>query len=561
MHDAERRRLAYQVQQRKDRGQSERQISSALGIHRQTVKKLLQEIAERRERGESALEREVGPPPVRRSSKLDPYVELIDAELKKFENITAERLHEKLQDAGFKGGYTIVREYLNKLRGSDTEQRAFDVVETPVGEQGLFDWSPYDLPGCGQRVQVWGYSLGYSRGRAFEAWEHSTQPIILSCLKNSFESHGGVPHQLVTDTMPGVVDGWECNKPILNVRFVDFAAHYGFSMDIAPRRCPRYKGKKERCFRYINENLLNGREFRSLEDFKEVLAWWINARAMQQEHPRTKLPIAQMLEEEQPFLKPLPAHPYDTREVLIRIVDPYGHVPFKTNSYPVPGKYVGQMVYLCADRERLEILDRRAHRLAEHERLPDGAGIRPVDPDPYRRRYDLTLLLERLGEWGEIAQAFGKRLQQKKRYSGPELSYIIDLQLRWSADDIVQALSHAMNYDAYDARSIERILQARFTPRTLQTQIAESARTRIRELMRHNPVRQRPLTDYRTLRTGDTPSLTNGETPRASHQDRADQASNQAADSGSKPESASAPEPESEPVSGPGRNTDPEASS
>jgi len=540
MHDEYRRKLAYEVQRRKDRGESERHISEAMGIHRKTVRRLLQELDDRRETGESALAREVGPPPVPRRSKLDPFVERIDALLRKFENITAERLLEELRNEGFTGGYTIVREYLKKLRGRKTEQRAFEVVETPVGEQALFDWSPYVLPGCGQKVQVWGYSLSYSRARAFEAWEHSTQTNILSCLRRSFESLGGVPRQCVTDTMPGVVDGWECNKPILNVRFVDFAAHYNLTMDIAPRRCPRYKGKKERCFRYINENLLNGRTFSGIEEFRDVLTWWIRTHAMQQAHPRTKLPLAQMLEEERPFLQPLPAHPYDTREVLIRVVDPYGMVSFQTNFYPVPDKHVGEMVYVCADHERLEILGRGVHRLAEHQRLPDGAGIRPVEPDPHRRRYDLTLLLERLAEWGELAQAFGKRLQQQqKRYTGAELSYIIGLQLRWSADDIVQALAHAMSYGAYEARSIERILEARFQPRTLQSQIANSARNRVRELMRHHPVQQRPLTDYTALRAGDTPSLTTGESPRASHQDCADPAPGQI--HGSDPASNSVP--------------------
>lgn len=544
MHDEYRRKLAYEAQRRKDRGESERHISQAMGIHRQTVRRLLQELAERREKGESALEREVGPPPAPRRSKLDPFVEQINSWLEEFENLTAERLHEKLRDKGFTGGYTIVREYLKKLRGGQSEQRGFDVVETPAGEQGLFDWSPYVLPGCGQKVQVWGYSLGYSRARHFEAWEHSNQTNILSCLRRSFEIHGGVPRQGVTDTMPGVVDGWECNKPILNVRFVDFAAHYRLTMDIAPRRCPRYKGKKERCFRFINENLLNGRTFGSIDEFRQVLAWWIPTRAMQQNHPRTKLPLAQMLDQERPFLQPLPANPYDTREVLMRVVDPYGMVQFQTNFYPVPGKHVGQMVYVCADHERLEILDRRVHRLAEHQRLPDGAGIRPVEPNPHRRRYDLTLLLERLGEWGEIAQAFGKRLQQKKRTPGPELSYIIGLQLRWSADDIVQALAHAMNYDAYEARSIERILEARFQPRTLQSQIADSARNRVRELMRHHPVQQRSLTEYPALRAGDTPSPTTGETSLASHQDCAREAPGQPPDADTAPELTSGADPE-----------------
>jgi transposase len=547
MHKEARRRLAYEAQRRKDRGDSERSISHALGIHRNTVRQLLEENAARRENGESSLEREVGPPPVPRSSKLDPFKEQIGHWIEEFKDITAQRLLEKLQGIGFTGGYTIVREHLKEVRGRRKPQRALDVIETPVAEEAQFDWSPYVLPGCEHKIQLWGYSLGYSRGRAYEAWEHSTQANILACLRRSFESHGGVPLVCVTDSMPGVVDRWECDHPILNVRFVDFAAHYRFAVDIAPRGCPQYKGKKERTFRYVNENLMNARKFTDIRHFREVLAWWIEAHAHQQEHPRTRRPISQMLEEERPFLQPLPARPYDTREVLIRLVDRNGHVQFKTNSYPVPDKHIGELAYVCADHERIEVLDRRANRLAEHQRLPDGAGIKPTTPR--RNRYDSALLIGRLAQWGDLARDFGTRLQQRARYPGPELSYIIGLQIRWSADDIVLALAHAMDYGAYEASSVERILMARFKPRTLDSQIADSARNRIREIMRDKPVRQRPLKDYTVLSTGDTHPPSAGETSLGTHQDISDQATH--------PRPDATPDAESEPGSYEGPDPEP----
>lgn len=510
MHEEIRRRLAYEALRRQQRGDSERAISRALGIHRQTVRKLLVDLTARREQGESALEREVAPPPARRGSKLDAFAERIESWVAEYEDLTAVRLHEKLQAEGFTGGYSIVREYLKQLRGRRTPKQAFQVVETPAGHQAQFDWSPYVLPGCGEKAQLWGCSLSWSRARAFEAWDNTRQTTILGCLKRSFETFGGVPQQCVTDTMAGVVDRWECDQPILNVRFVDFAAYYHFSADIAPRGCPRYKGKTERPFWFVELNLLNGRTFGSLEEFKEVLAWWITERALRRPHPLTKRPLAQMLEEERPFLQPLPVRPYDTREVVIRLVDTYGFVHHQTNFYRVPGEHIGELVYVCADLERLEVFDRGIHRLAEHERLPDGAGLRRGEADPRRRRYDLTLLLERLAAWGEVAEIFGQRLRQKKRYPGPELNHIIGLQLTWSAEDIVQALNHAMSYDAYDARAVERILEARFKPRSLQAQIAETTRSRIREVMQEHPVQQRPLTHYTALRVGDTSSPNTG---------------------------------------------------
>ena len=221
MREEVRRRLAYEALRRKQRGDSVRAISRELGIHRDTVRRLLEELEARRAEGESALEREARPP-TPRGSKLDRYAKRIKAWLVEYEDLTAVRLHEKLTAEGFDGGYTIVREHLKALRGRATPKQAMEVVETPPGQQSQFDWSPYQLPGCGVKANLWGYTLSWSRARAFEAWDNTRQTTILNCLKQSFETLGGVPQQCVTDSMPGVVDPWECDQPLLNVRFVDY---------------------------------------------------------------------------------------------------------------------------------------------------------------------------------------------------------------------------------------------------------------------------------------------------------------------------------------------------
>src|SRR5439155_19761567 len=82
---------------------------------------------------------------------------------------------------------------------------------------------------------------------------------------------------------------------------------------------------------------------------------------------------------------------------------------------------------------------------------------------------------------------FATRLRTRRRYPGPELSHILGLQLTWSADDIVKALEHAMRYDAYEVRAVERILEARYKPRRLAEQIADATRGHIREVMKGHP--------------------------------------------------------------------------
>lgn len=501
MNDA-RRQLVYEVVKRKARGESQRGIARGLGIAPRTVKRILADEAARRNQGESALERELPAARAPRASKLDAYDAQIGAWLEQYPDLTAVRLHEKLVDEGFSGRYTIVREHLKALRGRRTPARAVEIVETAPGQQGQFDWSPFRLA-TDEIEQVWSYTLSWSRGRSFAASDNTRQTTILERLVASFTELGGVPHESVTDSMPGVVDRWECGQAILNVRFVDFAAYYNFAVHIAPRGDGAYKGKVERPFRFLGENLMNGRTFRSREAFRATLAWWRDARAMTRPHPKTRRPLAEMLDEERRFLQPLPARPYDTRDVLQRLVDSTAHILYATNLYPVPEKHIGELVYVCVGPERLEVFDRGVHRLVELARLPDGAGLTQASERTKRSRHDLAILHERFRAWGPSAEDFATRLRERKRYAGAELNHIVGLVVTWSADDIVKALEHAARYDAYDARAVERILEARHRPRRLAEQIADATRGHIREVMKDHPVEQRALSSYATLRDGD----------------------------------------------------------
>ena len=501
MNDA-RRQLIYEVVRRAARGESGRGIARALRIAPRTVTKILAREEVRRTEGENALDRELPARRTPRASVLDRFDPQIAGWLAQYPDLTATRLLEKLTDEGFTGGYTIVREHLKGRRVDQPPPRADLRVETPPGHQGQFDWSPFKIE-TGEIENVWSYTLSWSRGRSFAAEDNQRQTTILRRLHDSFTQLGGVPRESVTDTMAGVVDGWECNQPILNIRFVDFAAYYRFAVHVSPRRHPKHKGKVERPFRYIDENFCNGRTFRSREAFRDGLAWWRDTHAMQRPHPVTGRTLVEMLAEERPYLQPLPRVPYDTRDVVQRHVDSTAHILYETNLYPVPEQHIGQLLYVCVGPDRLEVFDRGVHRLAELERIPDGAGQRQASVRPRRGRYDVTILQERLAAWGPAAEDFAVKLRLRTRTPGPALDHILTLQVSWSVDDIVAAMEHAIKYGAFDARAVERILEARFRPRRLAEQIAAVTRSQIRDAMREYPVEQRALSSYETLRVGD----------------------------------------------------------
>ena len=375
----ERTRLSYEVDRRARRGESDRAIARALCIDRRTVKKLRLELLERRARGDDALARELGPPATPRASKLDSHREYIQRRLEKAPKLRVTTLLRELKRRGYTGGYTILREHVNRVRPQPAKKAAVR-VDHPPGRQAQADWSPYRSALVGEdKPSEWGCVLSYSKFSYRHFRLDERQPTIFREIVRSLEAFGGVPDEIVFDSMSGIVDRWEIGEPILNVRAIDFAAYYGFTLHIAPRGQGQYKGIVEHIFLDTQNQLLDGDPtFCSLEALNAACARWMHEQN-RRIHATTKRRPIDLLAVERPLLGPLPAKPYDTRDLAYRIPDGYGRVHFDGNRYTVPPSYVGRMVYVRADDERVEIFDGQATRIAEHERQARGADVDVTD--------------------------------------------------------------------------------------------------------------------------------------------------------------------------------------
>lgn len=501
----ERERLRYEAVRRRRRGDSLRSIGRALGIDWRTVKKLLAEATARREQGHDLLAESAGKPATPRPSKLDPHRERVAELLAEYPDIRATRVFEELQADGFEGGYTIVRQYLRQVRPKPAKKR-FRRVETAAGEQAQADWSPYKLAD-GSPLYAWSIVLSYSRYQHMAFTTDMRQPTLFRQLRRAFEDFGGVPTQVVFDSMPGIVDGWELDEPVLNLRALDFAAHYGFTLHIAPRGQGNYKGKVERPFRYVEESLFNGRTFTSLEQARATLRWWLDQRANVRRHRTTGVPPVERLDEERPRLQGLPGHPYDDRELAFRVVDGYGRIHFDGNRYSVPLSYSGRRVYVRADEQRVQLYDEQANPLADHgrRRRGEGSDITAPEHQPRTQRVPHAVLLARFEAWGEDALAYAQQVVRRQRYHRQQLAQILRLQERYSAPDLVAAMQHARRYGAYSARDVARVLEAKAMPRQPGEVLTEVVRAHIRTSLGESPVAQRPVGEYARL-LGDTGS-------------------------------------------------------
>ena len=259
------------------------------------------------------------------------------------------------------------------------------------------------------------------------------------------------------------------------------------------------KGKIEAPFKFIEGNLLGGREFADLDDLRATAQWWLREKADRHRHRTTGQPPGERFAEE--ALQPLPRHPYDTAEVALRLCDAEGCVSFETNRYSVPAGHIADIVTLKATEEEILIYSPEIDCIARHGRAPAGAGQNVEDPAhclPRRDRYGLEPVREAFLALGGAAEAFLQGLTgTHPRNAGFHARFILRLKEHYDSGDIERALAHALRYHAFDGHAVERILHGTAQPRTLESARDEQARQRLAATLPR--IAQRPLQDYSAL--------------------------------------------------------------
>jgi len=141
----------------------------------------------------------------RKPSLLDPFRPLI-RKLVLEDELTAERVQEEIKATGYRGGYTILKEYVRTFRPK-ASRRPHDRFETDPGEQGQVDLSPYTvvLGVTPTKVVCFSMIFGFSRWQFVRFLLHADARSICHCHVLAFEEAGGVPHEILYHRMKQVV--------------------------------------------------------------------------------------------------------------------------------------------------------------------------------------------------------------------------------------------------------------------------------------------------------------------------------------------------------------------
>jgi transposase len=322
-----------------EQGVTQHEISSRLGVCERTVRNYLKAYDTPRERK-------------KRTSRLDPYRESIQAILEDNPYYNCELLFERLVKGGYNGKISILRDLVLKLRTRILTDAVIR-FETIPGLQAQVDWKEFGMQMVNDRVRklyAFVMILGYSRSPFICFTTSMRSDVLLRCHLEAFRYFGGIPAEILYDNMKTafIADASGTYHPQKDL--LQFAAHYRFE----PKRCrvrrPQSKGKVERAIGFVLTNFwprVEGHNL-SIEELNSRALEWIDSISDKRisglnESRRERFGV------EKPALKALPALDLDIRRSVVCTVNRESCIVFETNKYSISPDFIGQNVCLRID--------------------------------------------------------------------------------------------------------------------------------------------------------------------------------------------------------------------
>jgi transposase len=321
---------------------------------------------------------QVLPKPEKRSkrpSKLDDYKEYIDQRLQDYP-LTAARIYREIQEQGFAGKYTIVKDYVREVRPKVGVPAVYR-YETKPGVQAQVDWAEcgyIEIDGSRRKLYCFTMVLGYSRMRYAEFTLRTDVHTLIQCHINAFQYFGGYPQEILYDNMKQIVlkRGLKSSESDWNPKFEDFFTHYGF----VPRLCrpyrPQTKGKIEKTVGFVKRDFFMGGKFRSFSDLNSQLRGWLT-RVNSTVHGTThEIPRDRFKDESLHLRHVDQAPPYHNVREETRKISRDAYISYLGNRYSVPYRFAGRTSILRISDTSFTVVV-GSEEVCTHEILP-GRG-------------------------------------------------------------------------------------------------------------------------------------------------------------------------------------------
>ena len=441
---------------------SKRAIARRLGIHRASVTR--------------ALSSQLLPTysTAARPTQLEPFKPRIQSLLDTYPELSGVRIREILQDEGYRGGQTILNDYLRDVRGARHLHPVYVQTNYAPGACGQIDWAkmPKRVLYDGEWRDVYAFLmvLCYSRLLYVEFTLSCRTEDFQRAHRRALEFFGGSPHTCVYDNLRSVVLRRRGRDVTFAPQFLAFAGTYQF----APYACwpamPHLKGLVERPVNYVKGNFWAGRAF---GDFREIgpAGWDWLARANRRIHGTTHRRPIDLWAEERGHLVPLPTIPFDTDVVLTLPIRRWGHcVRFATNDYSLPASIAqrARTATLRADDRQVRLyvgetcVATHARCWSRYRQVIDPTHAQDLRPQRPAARF-AQIETAFLTRYGEIGRRFYTGLGTKTDRLEQQLHTILRLEATATPMQITEALETVITAGTFDAGAVAYALYRRTT--------------------------------------------------------------------------------------------------
>lgn len=430
------------------------EIARRLSVSRKTVRK--------------ALAAEVCPQRIKaaatRPSKLDPFKDYINERLAQYPKLPAGVLFKEIKDRGYGGKLRIVESYVGGTRKRTDE--AFLRIETLPGEYAQVDWANCGIIQVGnaiRKLSCFVMVLSFSRMIYLEFTLSQCLEDFIQCHINAFKFFGGVTKKVLYDNLKTVVLSRLGKNIQFNPKFMEFAGIYLFELRLCNQGRGNEKGKVESGIKYIRTNLLSGVETRTAwPGIQGQAVIWRNETANVRLHRTTRERPVDRFEKEKPFLGTLPLVDYDAS--IIRSVKATGQalLHFDGNTYSVPHTLAGKPLILKASPDTIRLFDNRK-QVAEHKRSYER-GMVIEEPKHYegllaiKRKAHASKIKDNFLSLGEAAKIYLDGLIKAELNLPHHLSQIMDWVRLYGKTEVLQAIDHALRFNAFGAAYLKNII-------------------------------------------------------------------------------------------------------
>jgi len=334
-------------------GVSRRQILRETGMHRLTLKKIL-------EHSEPPGYRQQQPRP---QKKLGAFIERIkqilkdDQALPRKQRHTAKRIWERLQEDGFTGGYTVVKDAVREL--TQKTQEVFVPLQHRPGEAQVdFGYALVKVNGQLRKVAFFVMALPYSDAFFVRAFERECTETFWEGHVQAFEFFKGVPNRITYDNTKVAVSKISGKERQLTHGFLHLKSHYLFAHHFCRVARGNEKGVVEGLVKFTRSNFFvpvpQVRELAELNDYLLQRCKDDQGRRLRGQ-PGSK---AELLLVDQKAFLPLPTTPFESCRKVSTTASSLSLVRFDKNDYSVPVRWAHHpivakgycdQVVLCAD--------------------------------------------------------------------------------------------------------------------------------------------------------------------------------------------------------------------